>query len=376
MTSRFFPAVATLALCTLVGIGCDAGDSDQGRTPGPRAADLRVDDAPVFSIEDPGGGHAPFHQVVSAVALSNGHFAIADQTPRVVIVDPEGGLVRSFGRSGDGPGEFRRVAWIRQMRGDSILVYDPALNRGSVFSSQGVHGRTITLEPRSSASRPPSILGVFGDGEFLGSEGLTAAPPEGGSGIIRPGMIISRHDTEGGFLDSLGVFPGNERAIAEGVLIGGLPLLRSTSIVMQDSLFHVATGERWEFESWDRSGALVRTVGDGSDPGPVTPEFIESAEVPEPLIPLLPTRLPAVGGIISDGQRRVWLGPHLVDPGEEGVAWKVSGPGGEVIGEVRMPPGFHPLDIGRSVAIGIWKDELGVEHVRVYPVLGPGSDGG
>ena len=360
--------VAMLGLCTLAAIGCDASDAERAESPSAGTAEIRIDDAPILSMEGPGGAEAPFHQVVSAVALANGGFAIADQAPRIVLIDDEGVAVRIFGGSGDGPGEFRRVGWVQEVWGDSLLVYDPVLNRGSMFSSEGLHGRTVTLEPRGGANRPPALLGGFDDGEFLGAEQLPASPPEGGAGIIRPNMIISRHNADGTYLDSLGVFPGNERAIADGVLIGSLPFLRSTSIVIDGNTFHVATGDRWEVESRDRGGVLVLTIGDGRQAGPVTPEIVESSEVPEPLIPLLPANLPAVDGVISDRHRRIWVGPHVVESRRGTVSWVVFSPSGELVDEVQMPSGFRPLDVGTSEAIGIWRNHLGVEHVRVYSI--------
>ncbi len=376
MTRNFPAIVATIGACALLGTGCDPEDPKVNRSPGSGAPELWIDDAPILSLEGPGGAESPFHQITSAVVLANGEFAIADQGTRIVILDPEGSLVRTLGRSGDGPGEFRRVAWVQAARGDSLLVFDPVLNRASLFSSEGLHGRTITLEPRGGAGRPPAILGVFEDGQLLGSEPLPAPPPEGGSGIIRPDMILSLHDKDGRYLDSLGVVPGNERAVAEGVLVGGLPLLRSTMIVVDAGTFYVATGERRVVESRDLGGVVVRTVGDGGEPEPVTREFIESAEVPEPLVPLLPTHPPAVGGVIADRHRRVWVGPYVPASRQEAVPWTVYGPDGEEVGEVRVPAGFRPLDVGRLQVIGIWKDHLGVEHVRVYAVDGPGPEGG
>ncbi len=376
MTTRILPIVATIGVSALGGVGCDAVGSDGGRSPGGSAVELRIDDPPIFSIEGPGAAEAPFHQIVSAVVLANGGFAIADQTPRIVLLDQAGVLLRALGTSGDGPGEFRRLAWVKEVRGDSLLAYDPVLNRATMFSSEGVHGRAITLEPGGGGRRPPAILGMFESGELLGGEGLPAAPPQGGSGIIRPDMILSFHDQDGGFLDSLGVVPGNERAIADGVLIGSLPFLRSTSIVMEGDSFLMSTGERWEVELRERSGDLVRTVGNGREPSAVTPEAIESAQVPVPLVPLLPNRMPAVGGILSDPHRRVWVGPHVPAAQREAVSWTVFGPDGERLGEVQMPHGFLPLDVGRSQAVGIWRDDLGVEHVRVYSLGGPGTDGG
>ncbi|HEX6938561.1 MAG TPA: hypothetical protein VF158_04055 [Longimicrobiales bacterium] len=31
-----------------------------------------------------------------------------------------------------------------------------------------------------------------------------------------------------------------------------------------------------------------------------------------------------------------------------------------------MPPRFHVAQIGRDHVIGVWRDELEVQHVRVY----------
>lgn len=368
MVKEIVPLVAALAICATATSGCDDGGSEGTLPQVTSATELRIGDVPIFSIDGPGGTDPPFHQIASVIILANGDLAIADQTPRIVVIDSEGALVQSFGRSGDGPGEFRSVAWVQQAPGDSLVVYDALLSRASIFSSDGVHTRTITLDPRPGG-RPPAILGLFDDGEFLGAEPLLAPPPEGGAGIVRPEMIVSRHDRDGGFLDSLAVLPGSERAIADGVLLGDMPLLRSTNIVVDGSMFHVATGERWEVATRDRDGVLVRTLGDGGEPEPVTQEVIESAEVPEPLVPLLPSSLPAVAHIISDRLGRLWVSPYVVGSRQESVSWTVFNSEGERVSEVEMPSGFRPLDAGTSQVIGIWKDDLGVEHLRLYPII-------
>jgi hypothetical protein len=35
-----------------------------------------------------------------------------------------------------------------------------------------------------------------------------------------------------------------------------------------------------------------------------------------------------------------------------------------------MPPGFAPSEIGRDYVLGVWKDDVGLEHVREYSIVG------
>jgi hypothetical protein len=353
--------------------GCDlgnSGDAAQGHDPG---QDLHVGAEPLLSLEGPGPGHPPFHQVVSALVLGDGRLVVADQAPRIMVLDSAGALLAMFGGSGDGPGEFRRLVWVKALSPDSLMVHDAVLGRASVFTHDGVHARTLTPGVRSSAGRPPRLVGLFDDGRILAAEGLLTAPPEGGAGIVRPDMILTLHDPEGAFLDSLGVVPGDERAVADGVLLGGMPFLRSTSIATEGRRFHVATGERDEVVSHDRDGARPRTVASGIEPEPLTPARIEAAGVPAPMVPLLPATAPAITALLADPAGRLWVGPYPAEAGRESAPWSVLDREGHPIAEAHMPPGFRPLDIGASVVIGVWSDSLGVEHVRVHPLRNGGA---
>jgi hypothetical protein len=43
--------------------------------------------------------------------------------------------------------------------------------------------------------------------------------------------------------------------------------------------------------------------------------------------------------------------------------------GGAALGVVPLPPRFTPHQIGNDFVLGAWKDELDVEHVRLYRLL-------
>jgi len=76
-------------------------------------------------LEDPG----------SMVAVESKLF-IGDPT-RVHLISISGGPARTFGRDGDGPGEFRSVHSVGAMGPDTLLVFDGRLHRISYLDRDG-----------------------------------------------------------------------------------------------------------------------------------------------------------------------------------------------------------------------------------------------
>src|SRR5688572_11687481 len=85
---------------------------------------------PTLTIEDDGTPPTQFVSVVGVSRLSNGNIAIANfgGTNDIRIFDTSARHVTTFGRTGDGPGEFRRLAWIGRS-GDTAWFYDSGLRR-------------------------------------------------------------------------------------------------------------------------------------------------------------------------------------------------------------------------------------------------------
>ncbi len=76
-----------------------------------------------------------------AVIDPAGRLYVADQSPTVIKVFDRGGrLIRTIGRDGDGPGEFRSP--ILGIHGTSLVVFDPRLARLSVFDTAGTFLRS------------------------------------------------------------------------------------------------------------------------------------------------------------------------------------------------------------------------------------------
>ena len=81
--------------------------------------------------------------------------------------------------------------------------------------------------------------------------------------------------------------------------------------------------------------------------------------------PARPTVLPAYTRVVvaSDGNTWVQLySPDLLAP----AWWDIFSPEREWLGQAQTPEGFFALSINRESLAGLWLDEFGVEHVRVY----------
>lgn len=99
---------------------------------------------------------------------------IGDRT-QLHIISVEGQFVRTVGRSGDGPGEFRSITSLG-VRGDTIVSFDNRLRRLSYHKIDGTFLRTSRFEPAASypsVRRGGAELRFFEDGlVYVGEEGV------------------------------------------------------------------------------------------------------------------------------------------------------------------------------------------------------------
>jgi hypothetical protein len=69
-----------------------------------------------------------------------------------------------------------------------------------------------------------------------------------------------------------------------------------------------------------------------------------------------------------DALGNVWAGEYTRYPAVP-VTWTVLASSGELLGEVAVPPQFRVLQIGGDWILGVGRDELDVEYVRLYRLL-------
>ena len=125
-----------------------------------------VDGEPAYQFQSPG----------HAALLASGEILVAEGGANELrVFDEAGRHVRSFGRSGSGPGEFEFLSDFQLLDADSILVVDYNARRVSVFAPQG---DLLEMSPIENPLAIPRER--LADGRFVRQVGLNdagARPP-------------------------------------------------------------------------------------------------------------------------------------------------------------------------------------------------------
>lgn len=108
------------------------------------------------------------------------------ENSRALIFDSTGAHVRTFGRDGAGPGEFRGPMGMAVAPGGNIVVYDQRNGRLVSFAPNGDFIRTITL-----VRRPPFAFNITWDGSFDQQGRLLQSVATPRKGAARSGEMSS-----------------------------------------------------------------------------------------------------------------------------------------------------------------------------------------
>ncbi|MFQ5680381.1 MAG: hypothetical protein ACE5HP_13095 [Gemmatimonadota bacterium] len=78
--------------------------------------------------------------------------------------------------------------------------------------------------------------------------------------------------------------------------------------------------------------------------------------------------MPALQQLRVDELGHLWA-QHFRAPWEKTPRWSVFDPLGRWLGEVETPAGFRIFAIGSDWVLGVTRDELDVEYVRLLPLV-------
>jgi hypothetical protein len=349
----------------------------------PAGGGWKLSPEPVVQIGSADGPpETQLFRVQTVRRLPDGRIIVANSgTNEVRVYSSTGQHIRTIGREGQGPGEFRspRNFWL--LPGDSLLVVD--LDRASVFDSAGQFIRSESFGMIDPQDR-------FDDGSYLRVV-FAAGVDAYALGASRPRYAIVRATRmDGSDPDTLTELPGSDtyRISPDGNNIAAYspPFGRRRMVMVHESSIY--TGDGSDFEVWelDTRGAPVRIMRRVAEAEPVTSDAIQAAEQAmleraqyevqrQRLWQLFrewkhPPTQPFFDEIVIDLDGNVWTRLFQAAP-HETRQWTVFDADGSWLGEVEMPAELIVKQIGRDYVLGLWRDTLNVEYVRVHSLEKP-----
>lgn len=352
-------------------------ESDAGRSAG-----WRVDTAAVFTTGWAAGGPS-FAWPQAGRILPDGGAVVGEFTQGALYrLAPDGSVAATWGRKGEGPGEFESFDAI-VVDGDSILVSDVRLRRITWLSNSGTLLSTARL-PGAYTHRASSLVG---DGRLL------LVPGGGYSALLEPArqawtfetQPILAVDIERGQVDTLVVLEHLRRWLgARGAPPGWIRVMGTAGGFPGG--FAWARSDRAEVRWYDSAGALTQIARWNEAPEPFTAEYRAwmvgafeevwaSTGQGEAYVARLRSQmdesldrhdgpLPYWNALVVDREGTVWTrryGP-LVAPSN---AWRVVTHDGVFGGWVELPGVAEVLDITDDRLLVVLRDEMDVPAVAM-----------
>jgi hypothetical protein len=334
-------------------------------------------------------------RVGSGTVLRDGSILIANSgTSEARLYDNAGRYLRTFGRPGEGPGEFRGVSLTGVLAGDSLLLFDGPQNRFSIFTLAGEFVRTISARTEGSFGSP-MVHGLLANRRILMSPFTIPTPPAQPSVVRRPVPVVWL-GVDGGGITPFGEFPGIQAFQGQGV--GGMPLVfgRGLHVDARGDRIAVANDDTYSIRIYDAAGKLLHVVRERRGPVAVRESEWGEALAP-PLRPGAPpldrpspfrrnveaqphlTTRPPWGGNYScpfscvrlDQAGNLWVKEYDASYEDDGSTWHVFNPQGVFTGLFVVPPRMSILDSGADWMLVNQRDDLDVEHVVLYGLTKP-----
>lgn len=352
-----------------------------------------VSSEPILQIGERDGEETlQFFNVTGGLRFSDGRIAILNSGSKTVrVFGADGGLMAEFGGSGDGPGEFRTMGAIHRLPGDTLLIWDGRRPGFSLFTASGEFVRSERLTPPGTEQ----LSGVepLSDGRLVVTTYASPLTQAGdrGVGIHRDSAPLFLFSQSGELLDTIGIFPSAETAIMEvagQTFVGAAPFPKNTFIgVNRESIF-VGTANTMEV-SVLRPDGMVKAMFrypevdlhvSQEDRDWYAARMTEMASTPQeaqmlgPVLGALvfPATRAAFSDLRVDPTGMVWLrtGRHF-PPKAPSNEWTGFSREGVLLGTLSLPERLEVLEFGEDYVLGVWKDEMDVEYVRLYALQDP-----
>ncbi len=332
-----------------------------------------VDSVPTLDIAGENeAGELMFVYPSGATQLPNGYTLVGDMYANdLKLFDSDGRLVRTIGRSGAGPFEFRAVSELRRCMGDSVFVYDRLQDRITVIDPVGRPARSFVL---TGASRSWSAMtfdcsagGLIASWRFPVTNARMMM--DGSPGTILE-SVLYLVNPEGVITDSIVDIPVYETR----------PFGRVVQSAIGDGVVAIGTSDSSALDLYSTDGDYLSTVLLlGSIREPTASQYdahIEQLVAPFPGADMraqwrrelrkvpLPEQAPPYSDVIADSEGLFWVVLSL--PGDSLTYLRAVNREGSIVVDVVLDSELSVFEIGSDYILGRYDDSEGQVHVAKY----------
>jgi hypothetical protein len=339
-----------------------------------------VTSTPLLELGGPG---TELYRVRGALKLTAGRLLVATATD-LFLYDPEGALIRKAGGSGKGPGEFTDISTMAIDSSETLQVWDLTRSR-SIYSADLTHLRTEAVDRDFLRSVAPYVAvptPLSEDLVLISAAQMESREPAVGD-IFRPQWLHAVLDLDVQTADTLLLHPGGFSEVYLGGRASSVEYFSPhyTVAVSPAKRVFIADGAAFSIRECEAPWQLVRIIRRTtpnrrvsraeadtarsrrkmlveSSRGPVAASAQLSA-LPEP------STFPALDELTVDDLGYTWV-REPIGPLDRVTTWSVFSPDGIWLTSVSVPGAVKALDIGHDYIVGLSRDELDQEFVKVY----------
>ncbi len=294
-----------------------------------------------------------FGSIQDLDVTSEGRMVVLDgEATHLKVLRPDGTLIDTVGREGQGPGEFQFPTTVEVARGDSMYVFDADPDRLTVFSPlpSPSLARAVTIS-REQGPRGTDAWGSFGTVRVLGDTLAARFHPYHAreEGYRNPAPATWRLMSETGVLgDTLLHERRKHISISfegQGVGVEALPFDRSTlEAVGPDDHFYYGWTDSLQIQATALDGTTEVLADVSTTPVPVTDADRDSALAPiertdirQQFADAMPDTKPTFTALVIGDDGRLWIQRPAQTAESATVPWWILAPETNTIHQVRLP---------------------------------------
>jgi hypothetical protein len=374
--------------------GCAGGTDAGGNVYVDSAAALSLaEDLRIGSADDPTLG---FTRISSVIGREDGSvYALESREKQLRLYSAAGTLVRTIGRAGDGPGEFRTPTRMGRV-GETVWVFDLSQEQITLFDTLGNVARIIASPSMSVEAAPGIRIDVSGaslraDGT-LGSDWSYMAMAGGPTDTLHAPHV--RFDTTGAPLDTIAMelwtYPAPVTVGGDELVAPSLPSSLPLPVASGLEYFHI--DRRVAAAAGNGTFTIARTGSRGDTlsrrsysytPKPFTREVLDTIiarrvnslmrygnrdagalEAAFRAVLHAPAFLPPIVAARAGDDGVLWL--QREDLGGPSAHWLLIAPDGKLIGTLDIPRNIAVRWSSGDIVWAVLTDELEVPWLVRY----------